>query len=350
MRVRIVCYEDVDNWILGKIVLRLKHELEGLGVEADIGKIPDSTADINHHVIYLDYACCGNQSVDTLMITHVDAHWKLRKLKKQLSEAALGICMSSDTMRMLAHAGIPAERLCFVNPAHDGCVTPRPFRVGITTRIYPDGRKREGMLLKLAQKINSAEFSFAIMGDGWTPVVAELKKRGFAIEYYPSFDPEMYRELILSLDYYLYLGSDEGSMGFIDALAAGVPTIATPQGFHLDAPGGLTYSFETEEDLFTVFEKIAAEKRGLVRSVAMWTWQHYAIKHLQIWQYLLTGSKPLTHDYLDGIVSLGQAGEDACPANSGKAVWKLICGSVRGIIGTLRSRKADHTSQDYPES
>ena len=53
MNVRIVCYEDVDAWILGKFALRLCENLILQGVQADISKAPDNSADINHHIIYL---------------------------------------------------------------------------------------------------------------------------------------------------------------------------------------------------------------------------------------------------------------------------------------------------------
>jgi len=61
-----------------------------------------------------------------------------------------------------------------------------------------------------------------------------MRKNFFEVEYHENFDYEVYKELIPTLDYYLYVGKDEGQMGFIDALAAGIPTIVTPQGFHLD--------------------------------------------------------------------------------------------------------------------
>ena len=55
MKVRIVCYEDLDLWILGKFARKLKEQLTLLGVQCDIAKTPDITADINHHIIYYNY-------------------------------------------------------------------------------------------------------------------------------------------------------------------------------------------------------------------------------------------------------------------------------------------------------
>src|SRR5512141_2146059 len=117
MKVRIVCYEDVHAWILGKFALRLNDNLLRMGVKSDISKVPDPQADINHHIIYYNYD--GNKTTtETVMITHIDTAVKIELLRMQLSNAAMGICMSMDTVRQLAAVGLPRERLCFINPAH----------------------------------------------------------------------------------------------------------------------------------------------------------------------------------------------------------------------------------------
>ena len=41
MRIRIVCYEDVNAWILGKFALKLCENLNAQGVNADISNKPD---------------------------------------------------------------------------------------------------------------------------------------------------------------------------------------------------------------------------------------------------------------------------------------------------------------------
>jgi hypothetical protein len=71
MKVRIVCYEDPDLWILGKFAKNLKINLQKLGHDAEIVNVPDPLADINHHIIFNDYNGKKNL-VDTLMITHID--------------------------------------------------------------------------------------------------------------------------------------------------------------------------------------------------------------------------------------------------------------------------------------
>lgn len=66
MKVRIVCYEGINQWILGKFAKKLHEELLKFSIESDIGYLPDKHADINHHIIYLGYD--GQRSaIDTLI-------------------------------------------------------------------------------------------------------------------------------------------------------------------------------------------------------------------------------------------------------------------------------------------
>ena len=146
---------------------------------------------------------------------------------------------------------------------------PRPLVIGVTSKIHNDGRKREYMLPELGDKISPTEFAFRIMGAGWDTQVARLRERGFTVDWVRDFDYKRYLQMVPTFDYYLYMGMDEGAIGFIDALAAGVPTIATPQGYHLEAVGGLTHPFTTFEELLAVFASIArcASTRASNRNV-----------------------------------------------------------------------------------
>jgi hypothetical protein len=313
MKVRIVCRTDQLDWILGKIARQLVRELEPL-VDVSLGPLPDDAAQINHHVWYDDYR--GGGAPATIGITHIDSIRKLEMVRDQLESALAGICMSRQQMTDLIHAGLPRQKLCYVTPAHDGVITPRKIHVGITTRLYtPDPCKREWMLEELARQIQPSDFCFSIMGAGWEPIVAALRQRGFEVDYFAEFSLDRYRVLLPTFDYYLYLGWDEGSMGFLDALQAGVKTIATAQGFHLDVEGGLTHPIGSPESLLAVFEEIARERRIRTSSVRELTWALYARKHLEIWQYLLAqGGRTVTNTYADGLNSLVGPGPVRDPA------------------------------------
>ena len=147
------------------------------------------------------------------------------------------------------------------------------------------------------------------MGAGWDEIVVQIRQMGFEVEYYNEFDKHIYKQLMPSLDYWLYYGFDEGAMGYLDALAAGVKTIATPQGFHLDIEGGLAFPCNTIEEFVRALKQIQDEKKKISDAVKNWTWENYAKKHLEIWHYL-TKTKSLKNlyehqnEYLDGIFSM----------------------------------------------
>ena len=288
MKVRLVCYENVGEWIIGKFASRLNEELQALGADSEIGISPDPQADVNHHLLYLGYEN-RKTSIDTLMVTHIDTMYKMRLLRKQLKTAESGICLSRDTMAKLVSAGLPRHKLCYIHPAHDGIIKSRPLLIGITCRVYGDGRKREYFLEKICRLIKPSDFRFWIMGRGWDSEVAKIRTLGFSVDYHAEFDGRLYDLTIPALDYFLYFGLDEGSMGFLDALAAGVKTIATPVGYQADLSARITFKIRNFSDLENVFDTINSERKISAAAVAAWTWENYARKHLLLWDYLLDG-------------------------------------------------------------
>lgn len=275
-----------NGWILRKFADRLKQHLESRGIRALVSKDTRPDADINHHIQGGSYKPYAN---DTLMITHIDDAKKLAVLKKQLETARLGICMSRETMEMLRACGIPADRLCYINPAHDSVIKPKKYTIGITHRCYDayDVRKRAGALLDILEGVSSGYFRFAIMGSGWEKVVNELRQKGFEVEYHAEFDYDIYTALMQGMDYFLYTGFDEGSMGYLDALAAGAGTIATPQGFHLDAGCSIDYPCRNVAQFKKAFMDLQKKREEKADAVREWTWDNYAKKHMEIWDYIL---------------------------------------------------------------
>ncbi|MDE7430542.1 MAG: hypothetical protein K2N34_01265 [Lachnospiraceae bacterium] len=309
LRIRIVNRQD--GWILSKFAVKLQEGLTGLGQEADIADEEDPMADVNH---YVDYEILrkihGRDFVRTTMVTHIDSLLLRDLVQYQAQNNVVGICMSSDTLNKLAMWGISREKLCYVNPAQDGDMTPKKTVLGITNRCYheSDLRKRDDLILQVCKQLEPRFFKLKIMGAGWDETVIQLREMGFEVDCYVDFDREIYKKMMPSLDYWIFSGFDEGGMGYLDALAAGVKTIATPQGFHLDTNCGLTYPCSTIEDFVKTLRQIQDEKCEIIKAVRDWTWENYARKHLEIWQYL-TRAKPLRElyvhqsEYMDGIFS-----------------------------------------------
>jgi len=304
--IQLVCQDS--GWILSKFADRMKEQLQIRGIRAKIGDCVDPEADINHHIAYHIYEPIRD-CADTLMITHVDSLNKVNLLKHQLQIARMGICMSRETMNTLASYGVPREKLCYINPAQDNDIKPKKYVLGITHKSHAelDRRKRINALLDICAALDPSYFCFKIMGSGWDDIVGEIRKKGFEVEYYSEFDYDTYINLMPKLDYYLFWGFDEGSMGYLDALAAGVETIVTPQGYHLDVKDGITYPCRVIRDFIEVLQELQNKRKRRVESVKDWTWSNYVDKHLEVWQYILGCDENIygnKHFYEDGIFSV----------------------------------------------
>ncbi len=306
LRVNIVCSDG--SWIFRKFAEKMLDYLENEKVDARISEYTSEKYDINHHIPYIAYRPYEH---DTLMITHVDTMNKVNMLKRQLSIASVGICMSKETMNNLVLYGIDRNKLCYVNPAHDGVIRPHKYLIGITHKCRDDEdfRKRDSAILDVLEGIDSNYFSFFVMGSGWDLIVEKIRKRGFEVEYYDGFDRNIYISKIPTLDYYLYMGFDEGSMGFLDAVAAGVGTIVTPQGFHMDTKCDVDFPCSTIGEFHDAFLHLQNLRKKKVESVSDWSWTNYTKKHIQIWDYLLKRKAIQEiynnqHFYNDGIYSM----------------------------------------------
>lgn len=308
MRVRLVIDSNNRRWIIGKLASRLEEHLGAFGVEADIAEEPLVDADVNHWLVYPHpwqyyFRSAGfyqpgwspGPSRNTVLITHIDDPVKLNVVRESVSRIVdVAICMSRMTKAELAGHGIDPSRLTYINPAHDAEIAPRRIVIGITSRLYGDARKREDILLSVAEAMRLDSFRFEIFGEGWDAVARRLEEAGAEVAIFLGSDqPDggyaRIRQHVPGFDYYLYLGWDEGSMGTLDALSAGVKTILTPQGFHLDVEGGITHVVRTATDLSAVLHGIEDERLRRVDSVRALTWNEYARKHAAVWRAIAEG-------------------------------------------------------------
>ncbi len=279
MKIHIVNYEaGWNDGILSKFANKLVEELKKIkGVKVSISNRPRRDVDINHHINYAPYTK-NSDTKNTLMVTHIWKGEKLDKLKKGMGSADMGICMSDDTKKQLIKWGLPKKKLTTVLPAHDQ--TPRRHQiVAILTNVYPDGCKREEMFIKLVRTLDPKQWAFRIMGTGWHDILVPLIAKGLEVDYFAEFNAENHKRIIESSDYCLYFGEDEGSMGILDAVNAGLKTIAPPVGFNLDA--GIDYPFHNQEELNEIFAKLSKNR------VKYWSWEKYADEHLKIWRKLI---------------------------------------------------------------
>lgn len=294
MKVNLLLNPANQSWIIQKIAEQLAQAVINSGSEVSITADVDPSADIVHHLSWA-FANIRTSQPSTMFITHLDDQFKLSQVRSTLSkDVKVGICMSSDTMRSLLAYGIPETSLYFISPAHDGLIKPRRIVIGICSRVYPDGRKRENLLREVAALVDMSPFEFRIFGVGWEPTIPALEAAGAVVKYFGESDNfrkdyESIIENVPNFDFYLYLGMDEGSLGTLDALAAGVATIITPQGFHLDLPNGITHPVVTANDLKNVLNTISTPTRERTAAVSGLTWDAYGRRHLDLWHAIVRG-------------------------------------------------------------
>jgi len=296
LKICLVLHEDNSAWIIAKVARRLVAHGAAHGMEVCISDRPSPQAHVNHWMSYA-FANERHQTPTTMFVTHIDDPYKLGLVRSELREGVdVAICMSSESVAMLAAAGVARESLCFILPAHDGRVLPGRIVIGVMTRVYDDGRKRERDLVQLAERHSLDAFRFEIFGRGWERVVPKLCAAGAEVRYEPGSedfeaDYAAICAAIPGFDYYLYLGSDEGSLGTLDALAAGVPTITTPQGFHLDLPGGITHPITSYEEFAAVMLQLAAQRAQRIATAAQLTWAHFTARHAIVWRAVHEGRR-----------------------------------------------------------
>jgi len=278
IKIHLVNYElGRFDGILSKFAYRMRDELKKRkGIEVTVDNVPNKDADINHHINYASYRHVD--TINTLMITHVDTPYKEANLKVAMSTADYGICMSMDTLIKLSGKGFNDKKLGVVLPAHDN--NPRRYQiVSILTNVYPDGCKREWMLKELVKTLDHKKWAFRIMGSGWRDILVPLVAEGLQVDYFANFDDVNYQRILESSDYNLYFGKDEGSMGILDAKNAGLRIIAPNIGFNIDI--GVDYPFDTQKELNKIFKELS------VNPVENWIWKKYCDEHLKIWKKLL---------------------------------------------------------------
>lgn len=293
LRVNLVLHDFCRGWVIEKMAVKLHAALEEIGVSTTLSNTPSSSHDVNHFAIF-HYVEPLPGTLNTMGVTHIDDALKIDMVRRHLTGGVrAAICMSNMTVEQLAGHGIERGKLTYALPAHDGAIEPRRIAIGITSNNYSDGRKRDWLLTRLASDMRLDDFEFRIFGRGWETVVEQLKAAGASVVVTGPTDDYVadyaaIKAAVPYFDYYFYPGLDEGSLGTLDALAAGVGTIVTTQGFHLDIPNGITHGFWEYDELRDIFDKIAKARRGRVDMACQLTWTKYAERHVAIWSSLLS--------------------------------------------------------------
>ena len=287
MIINLVLSPENKGWIIEKFGNRLSENLKKSGHEVFLGDEILPHVDVTHFLSYNFVE--QSYGYRTAMVTHIDDVLKIRHLKNLLEKNFVDklVCMSKSTVEHLVKNGLPRESLTYVLPAVDDLPPKKQIRIGLSGRIYKDGRKNELWLRNLAKGMTLENFEFHIFGSGWDEVTnwlisSKAKVKTYAETSNYSTDHALILENLPHLDYWMYLGFDEGSMGSLDAALAGVPLIVTPQGFHLDLVFTKNLWVESSDQLLQIMNNLSSEKPNDL-DYRYWTWERYSEDHLDIW-------------------------------------------------------------------
>jgi hypothetical protein len=288
MKIALVLNSENSGWIIEKIAFRLRDALSTLGHTVTISKNKCADVDVNHFMSY-NFVEQSN-GISTAMVTHIDDVLKLQHLKNLISKYEINslICMSAFTRELLISHGLPADKISYVLPAVDSPPKVKKIKIGLSGRIYKDGRKNENWLISAAQKISLENFQFHFFGSGWEKVESSIVSSGGEVFVYPEGsdyleDHKLIVSTLKDLDYWMYLGFDEGSLGTLDAALAAVPLIVTPQGFHLELPARIDHPVNSEENLISILRDLDFPVRLSAEAGTYWSWARYAQDHVSIW-------------------------------------------------------------------
>ena len=297
MLIEIILSQENKGWVIEKIAQQLAENVELQNHEVSILEKPTGKASVTHWMHYMnvreeDYV---KGAINTCMVTHVDDIWKFKKLEKVIEKKFIPIYLSEEH-RDYASKKINSNKFSFfVKPGSDLAEIERPEIVSITiaSHVYPDGRKNERYLSKLANEMDLNHCHFNLIGKRWSPTATELRKANASVlEYskeignYPSYAE--INSIIRSSDLFMYLGFDEGSMGALDAYLLGTKLLISNQGFHREFKGMNVDLFEDYGSFKSKFESFILQNLNFIKDYKSWRWQRYALEHLSIWELLST--------------------------------------------------------------
>mgnify|MGYP001420158415 FL=1 len=290
MRINIVNL-DKDNWILTKFARKLHYNLKRSGHVVFSSKKAKKDVDVNHYIIFLfqkeNKESYFLNTINTTMLTHVNDNFRYDKIRKISNFMNAGIAMSRDHAHFIKSKALGLKKIFYVLPPNDNDLKLKKINLGFFTNLYSDGRKNQKFFIESVKKISPELIKLSIIGKGWKELVGELKAAGYEISYQRFFFRSRYISTLKDIDYLIYLGNDEGSMSFLDALQLGIKTIMIPQGFQKDLEKFITFKIDKNLKNFpSILKKITDEKNKFLEIREKLTWENYTQEHVKIWESL----------------------------------------------------------------
>ena len=290
MRINIINL-DKERWILTKISKKLVFNLTKLGHTVFLSKKPRTDVDVNHFIIFLfqkeDKSYYPKNTINTTMLTHVNDDFRFKKLKKISQFIDAGIAFSNHHKKFIEKKSLGVKKIFHILPPTDDDVKLKKINFGIFTDLYSDGRKEEDFFFNSFINLDPHFFKLSIIGKGWKKYVKAFQEKNIEVDFQRFFFRKLYLNKMSNLDYLIYLGNDEGSMSFLDAIQLGIKTIMVPQGFQSDLQEFITYKVDKNLRNFPdIISKIIREKQKFMKIKKKLNWTNYAFQHCEIWKNL----------------------------------------------------------------
>ncbi|WP_242153839.1 glycosyltransferase [Sphingomonas sp. BAUL-RG-20F-R05-02] len=260
-----------QNWIIEELAKHLVHALPY--VSADIKS--NASAEIQY---YMTYSARTERvsPVEIALFTHrEDEANAARRFNDAAKAVDHAVSMSQATDRLVAALGVEA-RSC-ISPGVDLERFRPQLKIAVVGRTYHTGRKGEA-LVRAVMDIPDIEWHFT--GSGWPGPALHLAENEL---------PTFYR----SMDYILVPATNEGGpMSVLEALASGVPVIASDVGWAAEYPH-IAFERGDAASLRAVLEQLRAERFALRENVAGMTWSRWVGEHDRLFADLISRHEPV---------------------------------------------------------
>ena len=303
--VQLIVHPGNAGWILEKIAIRLKEKFKIDGLDVQILESPRGDSDIvfwlyfGHRGIVKNGGGSYTTRLKSAFVTHVDDATKLNIIRR-LNEDGVDLVFMSPS-----HSHEISSMLGFTEPffnillGTDLVETEQKMKIGLFSKCFDDGRKNEAWLVELAKKENLKDCEFIFIGTGWNRIRDELEAAGAEVKLYdgiqyPYPDYSEFPTFYRSLDLYLNLGFDEGSMGSLDAYVLGVKLLVSRQGFHNEFDRDADSFFSNYQEFSDKFIKNLEHHRSYQKAIKMWSWTNTADFLLNHWKQKLVFSNHST--------------------------------------------------------
>lgn len=284
-----------EGWIIERLMRDIAAALGERGIPTRIGP---ATAYAGEPVIfnsrYLEPFRDERARINSLFITHIDDRVRELELRRTFGQFDSYVCLSAHDADFVTGLRGDSKGVIGLDlPPRD--LTVRPYRLGLFSAYYPDGRKNEAWLIEYFRQrppANRASFTLCFLGADWEGFSRELAELDLNFEIYryarslPG-EYQFYKEILPSLDALIYVGFDGGAMSSYDAVNAGIELIATNISYHRGLDDGFTL-VEDRDEFFTALDRLherVAHKRATLQARSVTRYVDRLVAH---WQSLLS--------------------------------------------------------------